>query len=375
MRLVYLSTDPGIAWAGAKGASVHLGEIVEALAREGTDVLVLVSAVATDAPAPPAGVTVEPLPTPRKHVSVDELLAGEGSLAAWLEERIRQFGASAVQERLALYSAAGSVAAHALGIPHLVELNSPLPEEAAKYRELERAEDALRLERSVLSAADLVFPVSSPLADYATERGARRVEVMPNAVWLQRFQGLPARNGSDPPLAVFAGALRQWHGVETIAEAWRRLGSDAPHLRVIGDGPGRDALEAIGAEMMGAVPHTNVPGLLAGADIGLAPYAPDAPTYFSPLKLFEYLAAGLAVVAADIPGVSDIVGRDGALLMAPGDAGALAAAVAALAANAGERARLGRKARSLAELHTWERRAQRILGAVHELSQQGAIPA
>jgi len=370
MRLVYLSTDPGIAWGGAKGASVHLGEIVEALAREGTDVLVLVSAMADDAPSPPPGVTVEPLPTPRKHVSVDELLAGESSLAAWLEERIRRFGASAVQERLALYSAAGSVAAHALGIPHLVELNSPLPEEAAKYRDLQRAEDALRLERAVLSAADLVFPVSSPLADYATERGARRVEVMPNAVWLQRFEGLPAGDESGPPLAVFAGALRPWHGIETIAEAWRRLGSDAPRLRVIGDGPGRDALEGIGAEMMGAVAHADVPALLSEADIGLAPYAPDAPTYFSPLKLFEYLAAGLAIVAADIPGVSDIVGRDGALLIAPGDSDALAAAVAALASDAGERARLGQKARSLAELHTWERRARRILDAVHELSSE-----
>ncbi len=375
MKVAYLSTDPGIAWGGAKGASVHLGEIVEALAREGADVLVLVSAVTAGAPAPPPRVIVEPLPSPRKHVAVDELLAGEASLAAWLEERIRRFGASAVQERLALYSAAGSVAAHALGIPHLVELNSPLPEEAARYRELERAEDALRLERAVLAAADLVFPVSSPLADYATERGARRVEVMPNAVWLQRFEGLPARDGSGPPLAVFAGALRPWHGVETIAEAWRRLGSDAPRLRVIGDGPGRDVLEASGAEMMGAVAHADVAALLADADIGLAPYAPDAPAYFSPLKLFEYLAAGLAVVAADIPGVSDIVGRDGALLMAPGDADALAAAVAALASDPGERARLGQKARSLAELHTWERRAQRILGAVHELSRQGAVPA
>ena len=199
---------------------------------------------------------------------------------------------------------------------------------------------------------------------------------MPNAVWLQRFEGLPARSDSGaPPVAVFAGALRPWHGVETIAEAWQRLGPDAPRLRVIGDGPGRDVLEAIGAEMMGAVAHAEVPALLAQADIGLAPYAPDAPIYFSPLKLFEYLAAGLAVVAANIPGVSDIVGKDGALLMAPGDADALAAAVAGLAADEGERARLGQKARSLAELHTWERRAQRILGAVKELSPQGATRA
>jgi glycosyltransferase involved in cell wall biosynthesis len=320
-------------------------------------------------------VTVEKLPVPRKHVSVDELLAGESTLASWLEVRMRAFGASAVQERIALYSAAGSTAAHVLGIPHLVELNAPLPEEATRYRELERPEAALELERIVLSGADLVFPVSSPLADYAATRGARRVEVMPNAVWLQRFEGLPARADCAAPLAVFAGALRPWHGIETIALAWQRLGSDAPSLRVIGDGPGRDALAAVGGEMMGAVTHADVPTLLGEADIGLAPYAADAPTYFSPLKLFEYLAAGLAVVAADIPGVRDIVGRDGALLMPPGDADALAAGVAALAADAAERSRLRERARSLAELHTWEQRARHILRAVDELSPKKAVPA
>jgi alpha-maltose-1-phosphate synthase len=375
MKLVYLSTDAGIAWGGAKGASVHLAEIVEALAREGATVLVLVSAVAEDAGTPPQGVTVEALPTPRKHVSVDDLIAGDAALAAWLEERMRRFGAVAVQERMALYTAAGSAAANALGIPHLVELNSPLPEEAARYRQLDRAEDALELERTVLAGADLVFPVSSPLADYAAERGARRVEVMPNAVWLQRFASLPRREDGAPPLAVFAGALRPWHGVETIAEAWRLLGEGAPRLRVIGDGPGREALEGIGAELTGAVAHDEVAGLLAEADIGLAPYAPDAPAYFSPLKLFEYLAAGLAVVAADIPGVRDVTGDDGAILIAPGDAEALAAAVAALVADPQERARLGGHARELAELHTWEQRARRILEAARELAAQKAVPA
>ena len=165
MRLVYLSTDPGIAWGGAKGASVHLGEIVEALAREGADVLVLVNDVVPEAPSTSPRVTVEKLPVPRKHVSVDALLAGESALAGWLEERFRAFGAGALQERMALYSAAGSTAARALGIPHLVELNAPLPEEAARYRMLERPDAALELEHTELSRADHVIPVSSPLAD------------------------------------------------------------------------------------------------------------------------------------------------------------------------------------------------------------------
>jgi glycosyltransferase involved in cell wall biosynthesis len=368
VRIACLSSDPGIAWGGAKGASVHLAEIVEALRGEGVQVLVLVSGIAPEAPAPASGVTLESLPGPRKGIRVDALLAGEGELAAWLVDRLRTFGADALYERIALHSAAGSVAARTLGIPHLVELNAPLPEEAARYRRLDRPDDAARLERETLAGAGLVLPVSSPLATYARDRGAQWVEVAPNAVVPERFADLPARQPSAPPLAVFSGALRPWHGIETIAEAWGILGAAAPRLRVIGDGPAREVVAAAGAEMLGAVPHEQVPRLLGEADIGLAPYSPDAPAYFSPLKLFEYLAAGLAVVAADIPGVRDVTGDEAAVLIPPGDAPALARAVAHLADDHLERDRLGAAARALAAEHTWQRRGQRIIDAVRELS-------
>ena len=374
MRIAYVSTDTGIAFGGAKGASVHLAEITQALAGEGADVLLLVSGVAPDAAPPPAGVTVETLPGLRKGASVDALIAMDTVLAAWLEERLRRFGAEALYERIALFSSAGSAAARALGIPHLVELNAPLPEEAARFRSLERREDAERVEHETLAGADLVLPVSSPLAEYASARGARRVEVMPNAVDLDRFADLPRRS-DDAVVAVFSGALRPWHGMETIAEAWRLLSDAAPRLLVVGDGPGRQLMEEIGAEVTGAVPHDDVPGLLATCHIGLAPYSAEAPSYFSPLKLFEYLAAGLAVVAADIPGIRDIVGEDGAALIPPGDATLLAHAVAALAESERERARLSRNARALAEEHTWDRRAQRILASVAELSDREAATA
>jgi alpha-maltose-1-phosphate synthase len=120
------------------------------------------------------------------------------------------------------------------------------------------------------------------------------------------------------------------------------------------------------------VPHEHVPRLLGEADIGLAPYSPDAPAYFSPLKLFEYLAAGLAIVAADIPGMRDATGSEAAVLIPPGDAPALAREVAVLAADHAARERLGSAARALAAEHTWQRRGQRIIEAVRELSEEPA---
>jgi starch synthase len=371
MRLAYLTTDPGIAYGGTKGAAVHVEEVVAALAAAGARILLIAPAVAPGSAPPAAGVTLELLPGPGKRSSAAERLAAEPRRAAWLRARLAGFGAEALYERLGLHSAAGAAAARALGIPHLVELNAQLLEEAARYRRLDSAADAERLEQSVLSGADVVFAVSEPLAAYASSRGARRVELLPNAVALERFR--PARqDGGGRLTATFLGTLRPWHGADTIAAAWERLGRDAPALLVIGDGHGRERLEAAGARVTGAVPHADVPGLLAGAQIGLAPYAREAPDYFSPLKLFEYLAAGLATIAADLPAVRAIVTPETALLVPRGDAGALADAVAALS-DPQRRARLGAAGRALvAAEHTWAQRAGRILAAAAELAPAGA---
>jgi glycosyltransferase involved in cell wall biosynthesis len=370
-RIAYLSTDPGVAYGGTKGAAVHVAEVTGALAAAGAGVLLVACSAAEDAPEPPDGVTLELLPGPGKRSTADSRLAAEPPRIEWLRERLDGFGADALYERLGLHSAAGAAAARALGIPHLVELNAPLLEEAARYRRLDRAADAERLERAVLAGADAVFAVSAPLAAYAAGRGARRVEVLPNAVAPERFT--PARHdGGGRPTAVFAGTLRAWHGAETIAEAWALLGADAPDLLVVGDGHDRELLESAGARVTGTVPHAEVPPLLAQAQIGLAPYARAAPDYFSPLKLFEYLAAGLATVAADLPAVRAIVTGEEALLVPRGDAGAFADAVAALA-DADLRARLGAAGRALVEAeHTWDRRARRILATVAELAPAGA---
>jgi glycosyltransferase involved in cell wall biosynthesis len=326
-------------------------------------VLLVVPSCTPDAPPPPAGVTVEILPGPGKGAPTDERLGAERERAAWLAERLGRFRADVLYERLALHSAAGSVAARALQMTHVVELNAPLRAEAERYRRLDFWEEAERLEQAVLTDADVVLAVSRPLAAYARSRGARRVEVLPNAVFASSVR--VRRSDHDPPVAVFTGSLRPWHGIDSIAEAWALLGDEAPELLVVGDGPGRALLEAAGARVTGPVPHSEVPNYLAEADIGLAPYARDAPDYFSPLKLFEYLAAGLATIAADLPGVRDVVTEETAVLVPQGDAPALAEAVGTLAADRERRRRLGEAGSALVgTYHTWQHRAQSVLALV-----------
>jgi glycosyltransferase involved in cell wall biosynthesis len=132
---------------------------------------------------------------------------------------------------------------------------------------------------------------------------------------------------------------------------------------VVGDaGEASALLEQVGAVLLGPIPHRQLPAVLAEADIGLVPYARDASDHLSPLKLFEYMAAGLAVVAADLPATRDLASDDEILLVPRSDPEALAAAVAGLAVDEPRRERMGTAARALvAGAHTWRHRARRVI--------------
>jgi glycosyltransferase involved in cell wall biosynthesis len=372
MRVAYVCADPGIRYGGTKGASVHMTEMIAALAAEGAEVLALVSDVAAEAPQPPPGAAVELLPTHPGWVATGMRLAGEPHRQEWITDRLDAFGAELMYERLALHSAAGARAAKRLGVPHLVELNAPLVEEARRYRTLDELSAAEWLERVTLESADVVLAVSPPLVAYARGRAAERVELFPNAVALDDRPAAGHRAGRAP-VAIFAGRVRPWHGIGTVAAAWKLLGDDAPRLVVVGDpGEARPLLDAAGAELVGPIPHAQVPLVLAGADIGLAPYAADAPDYFSPLKLFDYMAAGLSVIVGDLPAVRTLATDETAVVVPNGDPEALATAVFALSTDVGRRQRLGRAARKLvAAEHTWRHRARRVLDLARECSTPG----
>jgi len=96
--------------------------------------------------------------------------------------------------------------------------------------------------------------------------------------------------------------MKRWHGVADLIEAVRRLGPSAPvHLVIAGTGPESDEIHRLvkaatiddRVHLVGQLAHDQVPSLLGAIDIGVAPYTPAADFYFSPLKVLEYLAAGL----------------------------------------------------------------------------------
>jgi glycosyltransferase involved in cell wall biosynthesis len=184
-----------------------------------------------------------------------------------------------------------------------------------------------------------------------------------------------------PPgtLAIFAGAFRSWHGAIHLARAIRELRAKGRHdlaAVFVGDGPElpRVRQEAGGLTntvLAGAVPHEQMPTCLAAADIGVAPFdvAAHRPLalgfYWSPLKIFEYMASGLPVVAPSLDRIGQLVehGREG--LLYDGSApGALASALERLT-DAGLRQTLGRGARERAvREYSWTAHCQALDAAM-----------
>jgi glycosyltransferase involved in cell wall biosynthesis len=171
----------------------------------------------------------------------------------------------------------------------------------------------------------------------------------------------------------FVGSLKPWHGLPILIDAFARFQRNYPQARLllVGDGKERDRLSQeiatrkleSAVDFTGAVSPQTVPHWLAQMDVAVAPYPPSEDFYFSPLKVYEYMAAGLPVVASNIGQISQIIddGVNG-LLVPPGDATALADALEQLWRSPLLRRRLGDSARGkILQHHTWERVVEKIL--------------
>ncbi|PWD51527.1 glycosyltransferase family 1 protein [Serinibacter arcticus] len=378
-RVQYLSADPGIGIYGTKGASVHVQEVVRAMRTAGADVRILAAKIDGEAPADLADVPVHALAS-RPRVAAAEreawLLAQDSEIAAALDPTGTDLtGTDLVYERYSLFSAAALERARAAGVATVLEVNAPLIDEHAAHRGLVHEAEAREVMRRAVTAADVVTCVSEPVARWVAAQvpGARTV-VAPNGVNTDRIRPRPER--SEGPVTLgFVGTLKPWHGVEILLEAAAPLVRDGvARLLLVGDGPQAAALGeraaalgiADGVERTGALDPRDVPAHLHRMDVGVAPYPAGADDYFSPLKVYEYLAAGLPVVASAVGQIPDVV-RDGltGVLVPPSDVEALRDALALLCEHAPTRERMGRAARADAvELHGWDRTVATSLGAL-----------
>jgi len=303
-----------------------------------------------------------------------------------LARALVEFRPDFVYERYAFGNGAGVRTAPRHGVPLVLEVNSPMVQELSRTRGLTFARLARRVENGIFRRADRIAVVTDVLREILVELGVERerVFVTPNGVHLEHFAH-PDRDAARADLGVahaegpifgFVGYYRDWHRLDLVIDALNTQELAAAHLVLVGAGPVEADLRARAARsgvegrvhFAGKRPHDRIPAILPAFDVGLVPAINP---YASPLKLHEYMAAGVPAIAPDQPNLREVLtdGHD-ALLVSPGDGDALLGALVRLAADPELRRTLGNHARQtiLDRDLTWRGNARRVLQEVQGLA-------
>ena len=299
-----------------------------------------------------------------------------------------------IYERHAFFLWIGAWLAERRRVPFVVEVNELAGDERIRAQPwllpLARWADRMTFRR-----ARLIVVVSPHLQRRIEAMGIPRekILVLPNAVdddivdavvdpaqIRQRFACSPGRTGSPSRTGIegivigFAGWFVPWHRLDVLLAEFAALAAATPKLRLmlVGDGPLRASLEEQAAALgvrdrlifTGAVAHAEMAQFLAAMDICVVPHSN---AYRSPIKLFEYLARGRAVVAPRTEPIALVVRHlENGLLFDPESPEDMRAQLARLISDPALRDRLGEQGRRDVRIgHTWTWNAGAVLDRVH----------
>jgi glycosyltransferase involved in cell wall biosynthesis len=301
--------------------------------------------------------------------------------ASRLRALIRQERPELIYERHAFFLSATARLAERHGIPLIVEVNELAGDERVRaqpwFSGLARAAD-----RFTFARARRIVVVSPHLKRRIVEMGVaeEKVLVLPNAVSEEMLTAkvdpgsVRERLGCREAIVVgFVGWFVPWHRLEVLLAQFAPLAREEGRLRLmlVGNGPLKEALMKQAEELgisdrvifAGAVPHGEVPSYVAAFDVAVVPHSNE---YRSPIKLFECMALGRAVLAPGTEPIAEVI-RDGenGVLFEPEKAETLGERLAGLISNEGLRGRLGAQARAdVMERHTWLQNARVTLEGV-----------
>ncbi len=321
MKAAYVCSDRGVPIFGSKGCSLHVQEVARAFTQTDIDVDFHVATIGGECPKDLKSLGVHRI---RHKKMADRGLrekADIGDNSTTMSQLALCGPYEFIYERYSLWSHAGMSYAASNNIPAILEVNAPLIEEQKKYRGLVDEQAARNITQQCFTSANLILAVSEQVADYVDSfpQAHNKIKVLPNGVNTERFICSSEERSITDHLFTFGfvGTLKPWHGVDRLIEAFAIVHRHFPNTRlmIVGDGPMRHSLELQVAdlnlesciEIVGMVAPSHMAKIYAQMDVGVAPYPSTDNFYFSPLKVYEYMAAGLAVIASDIGQISQIV--------------------------------------------------------------------
>jgi glycosyltransferase involved in cell wall biosynthesis len=359
---------------------VHISELIHSLRKLGHEVLV-VAPVAMERAEFGSDAGVVALLKRFVPKAAYELMELGYALVAYrrLRRAVLAFRPDCLYERYNLFLPAGVWIKRNFGLPMLLEVNAPIFEERARYDGISLKRLAAWSQRYAWCNADFVLPVTRVLADMVLAAGVpgERIAVVPNGIDPDRFghnalstEAAKAKLGFGGRLVLgFTGFVREWHGLERVVDLVAdRAGGPKLHLLVVGDGPARESLQARARErgivdrvtVTGVVDRDRVPDFVAAFDVALQP---AVVAYASPLKLFEYLAMGRAIVAPASPNICEVLADgENAVLFDPDEEDGMLRAIDRICADGELRRRIADGARGTIARRklTWDSNARRV---------------
>jgi glycosyltransferase involved in cell wall biosynthesis len=296
--------------------------------------------------------------------------------------QVQAFSPAAILETQVAFSTAGAWASARAGIPLVLDDVSPAEEDETVY-DVALTTLARRRRRTSLTAARLIVVTSEAIRAQIEAEGvpAAKLVVIANAV-PGAAPGTPADRAAergrlgirpDDIAVAYVGSFQPFHRLDLLLDAlaMTRL-RDTIRVLLIGDGPRRVVFEEAAAArgladrcvFAGRVQSDLVHRTMSAADAAVLPATED---YTNPMKLYDYLAAGLPIVAPDQQAVRTVVPPEAMRTFTPLDAVGLAAALDEIAGDAALRERLGAAGFESAENQTWTNRAELLA------SQLGSI--
>lgn len=296
----------------------------------------------------------------------------------------------AIINRYLIYDFSAIVVGKLLNIPVMYEVNAS----AVYEREIENRYYikplAKWVEQLVFKKSDVVTVVSNELKTYFDTNGydVSNTIVIPNGVNVEKYQEdfeVPpafqevAQRWKGKVVLGFLGSLKSWHGIQRVIDIMPALIKKNPNIRlvIVGDGNTRSEIEAKIKEhqltdhvyISGFIPHDQVPGALSLFDVALAPYNNISNFYFSPLKIFEYMAAGKPVVAPALGQIRELVqSHYTGLLLEENNDKCLEESLITIIEDPINLKQMGQNAKDfITEHYTWKKNAEKITFALEEM--------
>ena len=274
------------------------------------------------------------------------------------------------------FSLASKLASDSTGVPYMLDDVAPSWEEANMYG-VGLAKQALEIHRQVTKGAKLLVAVNQTMRGNLLKDGlpAEKIAVIENGIDDTSFHigvnGTTRRREwnipDDATVIVFVGSFQPYHRVDLLLQAAAKLPKIHKfHLLLVGEGQKTLEAKELAQNLnlldrvtfTGSVPYQDVPSYVAAGDLTIMPATNE---YGNPMKVYEYMALGLPIIAPNQDTITEIISHQlNGYLFERENVDAIAAALEMLINDPELRKRLGTQAAESANKHTWLKRAEKL---------------